>query len=462
MGGAAAAVGRFGHRTCDEAIPVSYNSAYVPRLPRLNISIPLALVLAVGLGCQQYSEPGGEPTGAADATATNPPGLWSPSISDDSGFSNAQRREIERLRSIGYVRGVATGPAGDGVVTNEPDLAQPGLNLYHAGHAPEAFLLDMEGRVLHRWHLPYEEAFKGVARPEGRLVASGVAMNVFWRRVHLYPNGDLLAIFEGLGLVKLDRHSGVLWAVHNSAHHELAIADSGDIYVLTRRAHIVPAVNATEPILEDFITVLSSDGKELRSVSVLEAILNSEFSDLLDGSPLRGDIMHTNTLKLLEGIDSPRVFRGGTVLTSFRKQDALAVIDMRRGQVVWALQGITRGQHDPTLLDDGNLLVFDNRGRAEGASRVIEVEPDTGHIVWRYPADGGGLFTECCGASQRLPNGNTLITYSEPGQAVEVTRDGTIVWEFHSPHRAGVDDTLIAQLMEVRRLPEDFADDWLR
>ena len=441
---------------------MSYNSAYVPRLPRLNAPIVLTLVLGVGLGCQQYRETGEEPTSAADATTDHPPGLWSPSISDDGGLSDAQRREIERLRSIGYVRGVATGPAGDGVVTNKPDLAQPGLNLYHAGHAPEAFLMDMEGRVLHRWRLSYEEAFMGVDRPEGRLVASGVAMNAFWRRVHLYPNGDLLAIFEGLGLVKLDRSSKVIWAVHNSAHHELAIAESGDIYVLTRRAHIVPAVNASEPFLEDFITVLSSDGEELRSVSVLEAIRSSEFAYLLDGSPLRGDIMHTNTLKLLEGIDRPRVFRDGTVLTSFRKQNALAVIDMRRRKVVWALQGITQGQHDPTLLEDGNLLVFDNRGRAEDASRVIELDPGSGQIVWRYPADGGGLFTECCGTSQRLPNGNTLITYSEPGQAAEVTRDGEIVWEFRSPHRAGIDDTLIAQLMEMRRLPEDFADDWLR
>ena len=441
---------------------MSYNSAYVPRLPRLNAPIVLALVLGVGLGCQQYTEPGKEPTGAADATTDHPPGLWSAGISDDGGLSDAQRREIEQLRSIGYVRGVATGPAGGGVVTHKPDLAQPGLNLYHAGHAPEAFLMDMEGKVLHRWRLPYEEAFMGVDRPGGRLVASGVAMNAFWRRVHLYPNGDLLVIFEGLGLAKLDRNSKVIWAVHNSAHHESAIAESGDIYVLARRAHIVPAVNASEPILEDFITVLSSDGEELRSVSVLEAIRSSEFANLLDGSPLSGDIMHTNTLKLLEGIDRPRVFRDGAVLTSFRKQDALAVIDMSRRKVVWALQGITQGQHDPTLLEDGNLLVFDNRGRAEDASRVIELDPGSGQIVWRYPADGGGPFTECCGTSQRLPNGSTLITYSEPGQAVEVTRDGTIVWEFRSPHRAGVDDTLIAQLMEMRRLPEDFADDWLR
>ena len=441
---------------------MSYNSAYVPLLPRLKTPLFLALALGVGIGCQPYSELGEDPTGAASPTTDHPPGLWSPGITDDVGLSDAQRTEIERLRSLGYVRGVATGPAGDGVVTNKPDLAQSGLNLYHAGHAPEAFLMDMEGSVLHRWRLPYEEAFMGIERGQGRLMASGVAMNVFWRRVHLYPTGDLVAIFEGLGLVKLDRSSKVLWAVHNGAYRELAIAESGDIYVLTRRAHIVPAVNTSEPILEDFITVLSPDGEELWGVSVLEAIRSSEFRDLLDGSPLRGDIMYTNTLKLLKGLDRPRVFQDGTVLTSFRKQNAMAVIDMTLGRVVWALQGMTEGQHDPTLLESGNLIVFDNRGRAEGASRVIELDPGTGEIVWSYPADGGGLFTECCGTSQRLPNGNTLITYSEPGQAVEVTRDGTIVWEFHSPHRAGVDDTLIAQLMEVRRVPEDFADDWLR
>ena len=406
--------------------------------------------------------PGLDPIVDPPQATGKPPGLWSSTApTNDIGLTATQRREIERLRTLGYVGGVVAGPAGEGVVIHERGAAYSGLNLYHSGHAPEAFLMDMNGQILHRWHRVYEESFERLTQSQPRVVADGVAMNAFWRRVRVYPNGDLLAIFEGLGIVKLDRCSRILWAAHNAAHYEVAVAESGQIYVLTREAHIVPAVNPDEPILEDFITILSPDGTQLARVSVLEAIRNSEFAHVLDGSPLRGDIMHTNTLKLLEGLDPPTVFQGGDVLASFRKQDALVVIDMSRERVVWALQGVTARQHDPTLLENGNLLVFDNRRRAEKGSRVIEIEPETGRIVWRYPTGDAGLFSDCCGAAQRLPNGNTLITYSGPGRALEIAPDGTIVWEFHSPHRAGVDNTLVAQLMEMRRLPEDFADDWL-
>ena len=37
------------------------------------------------------------------------------------------------------------------------------------------------------------------------------------------------------------------------------------------------------------------------------------------------------------------------------------------------------------------------------------------------------------GWAQRLPNGNTLVVNSNSGQAVEVTREKKVVWEFHNP-----------------------------
>jgi hypothetical protein len=61
-----------------------------------------------------------------------------------------------------------------------------------------------------------------------------------------------------------------------------------------------------------------------------------------------------------------------------------------------------------------------------------------------------------------LPNGNTLITESDNGRAFEVTREGEIVWEFLSPHRAGEDGEFVATLPEVIRLPKDFPLDWLQ
>ena len=64
------------------------------------------------------------------------------------------------------------------------------------------------------------------------------------------------------------------------------------------------------------------------------------------------------------------------------------------------------------------------------------------------------------GAATRLENGNTLITESDGGRAVEVTPSGETIWEFYNPHRAGSKADFIATLPEMIRLPESLPSGW--
>ena len=117
--------------------------------------------------------------------------------------------------------------------------------------------------------------------------------------------------------------------------------------------------------------------------------------------------------------------------------------------------------HQPTVLDNGNILLFDNRGH-QGYSRVIELDPTDMSVEWTYAGDEPeDFYSRECGSNQRLPNGNTLITESDRGKALEVTPDGTVVWKFLNPMRAGDRLEYIATLFEVVRLPRDFPLDWL-
>ena len=87
----------------------------------------------------------------------------------------------------------------------------------------------------------------------------------------------------------------------------------------------------------------------------------------------------------------------------------------------------------PTLLANGNILIFDN-GYARGFSRVIELDPTSLEVVWSYQGEPPSeFFSDRRGSAQRLPNGNTLICESERGHVFEVTPDGTRVWEFWNP-----------------------------
>lgn len=368
-----------------------------------------------------------------------------------------QEARLEELRAIGYVSGSAA-PSGDTNVTlYDPAHAYDGLNLQTDGHRAQAQLLDMRGRELHSWQLPFEKAFPDSDLPPD---APGTA---FWRRVALLPDGDLFAIYDGRGLVKIDRHSRLLWAYPHGAHHDLDVRPDGSIFVLTRKAEIVPRFNEKEPILHDFITVLASDGTVLEEVSILAAIEDSRYAtSLISAMDQSGDIMHTNTIEVLDGsLDregSP--FAPGDVLISIREIDTIAVVDMEREQVVWALRGPWVQQHQPTALDNGNMLVFDNLGD-EGWSRVVEFDPFTQEVAWSYRGSVRGFRSKTIGSNIRLPNGNTLITESDNGRAFEVTPGKEIVWEYHTPHRAGTEDQYVATLFEVVRLRADFPTHWI-
>ena len=363
--------------------------------------------------------------------------------------------------AIGYVSGSSRARGDPTISTHLPEKAHRGFNLYSSGHGPEATLMDMEGRVLHRWRLPFSEAFPDFP-PEW--IYSGAD---FWRRGHVFENGDVLAIFEGLGLIKIDADSRLLWTNADFAHHDFAVLPNGDIVVLTRRPKAAPHLDPDANVLDDAVTVLAPDGTEKRRVSVLDALERSAYRDLWepDGKWIFGDVLHTNAVAVLDGSIAERLpeFRRGNVLISMLVPNLIGVLDLDSGELVWALNGRFRRQHDPKILENGNLLLFDNSG-ARPHSRVLEFDPaEPDEIAWEYAGSEERPFrSKTCGTAERLPNGNTLITESDGGRAFEVTPAGETVWEFYNPHRAGEDGELIATLFELLRLPPGFDVRWAR
>jgi hypothetical protein len=364
---------------------------------------------------------------------------------------------MEKLLALGYLAGSVRAPDEEGVTFHAREAAYAGFNFILSGHGPEAILMDMEGNTLHTWRRAFREIW-----PD-RDKRNWYRGDLYWRRGHLFPNGDVLAIFDGLGLIKIDKNSNLLWAYSGEAHHDLFVTDDGLIYVLTHEETIIPQISSTNRVLEDFVTVLDSHGNEIRKVSLFDSLRNSSYAFLLKAAREKGDIFHTNTIEVLDGRLEHRSekFRAGNVLVSIHGLHAIGVVDLDAKEMVWGLTGSWRLQHQPTFLANGNLLLFDNLGMRR-RSRVLEIDPFSGETVWTYQAEQPGeFFTFSCGSSERLPNGNTLITESDNGRAIEVTPEKMIVWEYINPHRAGPKDELIATLFEVIRLGPDFPLDWM-
>ncbi len=391
-----------------------------------------------------------------------------------------EREEMmEKLRSLPYVTGSQTPALRTGVTLHDEKRAYRGYNLYSSAHAPEAYLCDMEGDVIHQWRLerktawPHRDEFDP-SRPRH-----------YFRRIHVTDNGDLLAIFEYTGIVRINAASGLVWARQGWNHHDMFVDDDEKIYVLGRDVDVTghfAAVFYHEDSLppqryvngrwvyDENVTVYGRRGMLLDRYSLVECLQNSPYAFLLDRvdefdekEPV--DLLHSNTIEIMDGRFEKRseYFKKGNLLTSFRNLSTIAIIDPELRQVVWAMSDAWMFQHDPRIVKNGRMLVFDNYYRGFSLadsppfSRVVEFNPFTRDVYWSYEGDSTQpFFSSLMGANQPLPNGNVLITESDFGRVFEVTRDGEIVWEFNSPHLSGENSEFVATIPEMIRLEPDF------
>ncbi|MFB6347193.1 MAG: arylsulfotransferase family protein [bacterium] len=276
-------------------------------------------------------------------------------------------------------------------------------------------------------------------------------------------------MYEEFGLVKINKHSELLWAKPIRAHHDIWLSPDGKIYVLTRKRislsdfRFPPEVKRKKRV-SDFITVLDSDGTTLNEFSVLRAMKNSRFAPFLR-LIIHDDIFHTNSLKIIKDPPPalPDAFQEGRALLSLHGLNFIGVMDLRKETMVWGRSSLWQGQHDPDILPDGNLLVFDNRDGG-GYSRVIKVDPNDWALNWELSGKEDVPFYSFMGGhNQKLPNGNILVTSTTEGRAFEVTPAKEIVWEFYVPQRLmNKGEEYIASLFYLERLPSDFFGNWLK
>ena len=118
---------------------------------------------------------------------------------------------------------------------------------------------------------------------------------------------------------------------------------------------------------------------------------------------------------------------------TFRQTNTVGIVNKLSGKFTWRWgPGEISHQHNPTFLDNGRFLLFDNGRHREGMSysRVIEVNPSDNQIAWEFLEDPPiSFFSYHISGSERLPNGNTLLCEGAPGRIFEVTPAREIVRE---------------------------------
>ena len=321
-----------------------------------------------------------------------------------------------------------------GLTAYEPGKACPGYVLFTPmASRGDLYLIDMEGNVAHQWRMPYAPGLYGYLLPNGNLFYGGKVVDETWDR---FPSWKR---FKGGVMVEADRHGNVVWEHRDPDHHHdhRRTASGGVLYMTVElmdpslAAKVKGGVpdSAPEGMWADVLVELDAAGKRIWEWHAAEH-LDVE-RHIITVNDRRDEWSHGNTVAPI-GDDR--------VLFSFRNISTVGIIDKTSGEIVWELGYETLAQqHDPNILPNGNVLIFDNGSHRRDAglpfSRIIEVNPATNEIVWEYTDNPAyNFFSAYISGARRLPNGNSLITEGQFGRMFQVTTEGEVVWEYINPH----------------------------
>jgi hypothetical protein len=362
-------------------------------------------------------------------------------------------------------------------LTYKDPLYTGGYTLVTPIGGDSTYLIDEDGRIVHRWSTRGFQPGYGYLLPGGNLLVRGQ---------------PLLDTDVGPGqaagtadiLLELDWESEIVWRWEHSAfHHDMCRMPNGNtLAIIWDKCDEEIAKKVKGGCPPDQAARLQSNPAHMKFLMAGLGVggrprdLSGFLSDtILEISPT-GDVIRswhawehcdveTDFICPLEfplewtHCNSVEYIPEGRVLLCFREISVIMLIDWPGGNVLWKWgRDVISHQHDATLTPEGNVLIFDNGTHhpITPHTRVVEVNMQTNEIIWQYnPETVFSLFSGHIGGCERLPNGNTLICEGQSGRVFEVTRDYEVCWEWISPFSLPFKGVTAAMLFRAHRYAPD-------
>jgi Arylsulfotransferase (ASST) len=292
-----------------------------------------------------------------------------------------------------------TAPASPASVTIDPNTirrrgvgfrgydsrrASPGFTLFAPLTGPGmVYLIDIQGNVTHTWKMPYPPGLYAYLTDKGTLFYNG--------RI---PNDTFIgkSPFMGGAAMEVDWNGKVLWEIKQpDHHHDGRLLRNGNVLLLCSAelpADIAKRVKGglagTEQdggkVNGDYLVERTTTGKTVWEWRAWEHMEPAAYP-ITSPSDNRSEWTHANGIAELPD---------GNILLSFRNISTVVRINRQSGAIDWKLGAPPlSGQHAPTPLPNGNILLFDNGPfrvdtGAQPFSRALEINPNTKEIVWKY------------------------------------------------------------------------------
>lgn len=254
--------------------------------------------------------------------------------------------------------------------------------------------------------------------------------------VEVAPDGSLVRTFTAPDSSYLDGHE--FWLLFNNGAYDGAL-----MLAYTPRHLDLSAQGGPSDSLVVAHQLVRQDANGSQHV-VFDAWDHFQITDNIEPTAGQLDFDHPNAISIAPD---------GNYVMSWRNLDVITKIDATTGALIWTLaspfaarssdfalasdplNGFS-AQHSVRVLDNGNILVFDNGTKhMPSASRAVEYQLDdaahTASLAFQF-GHAPAIYTPFTGSVQRFANGNTMIGYtfgSATLVATEVTPAGEVVYE---------------------------------
>jgi hypothetical protein len=296
---------------------------------------------------------------------------------------------------------------GVGLRGIDPSRASAGFTLFAPMRGDGGvYLVDVNGKIVHTWRTPYPPRLYGYLTDKGTLFYNGLIPNQIF--IGKTP-------FRGGAVLEAKWNWKTLWELrHPNHHHDARLLKNGNVLLLCAK-ELPPGV---VPKIRGGRVETTKEGNAVWEWRAWEHLDQAEFPMTAPQNE-RSEWTQGNSVSELPD---------GNLLVSFRHISSIVKIDRKSGAIVWKPGSPTiAGQHAPVLLRNGNILI-NGPHRVDQMfpfSRVIEVNPASNEIVWKYqeafPPNFRGtevngaiwadyLFSDRISNAQRLPNGDTSPT----------------------------------------------------
>ncbi|OGW76030.1 MAG: hypothetical protein A2Z72_02110 [Omnitrophica bacterium RBG_13_46_9] len=326
-----------------------------------------------------------------------------------------------------------------GVTLYYPEKCYNGYTLYSGKNNIE--LIDMNGKIVHTWQswCAVQPILKN-----GHIIVPGEEGSEIGKPD---KRRDMARSETHSEIIEYDWDGDVVWSYRSKdgMHHDHYKTANGNILLICRekvpdayKTSIIKPERRNKTIYSDYIIEITPSGEtvwEWHAYEYLDINLYCPYCRLRDWT-------HTNTVEELPenalGLRDPR-FKAGNILINPRNLNTLYIIDKNTKEVVWSWgRGVLRHPHQPTMLKNGKIIIFDNGLHDKNKnkfSRILVLDPLKEKIVWQYE-ERKRFYSAIGGGVQKLPNGNVLICEHDTGRLFEVTPGKKIVWKFINPHEA--------------------------